>query len=263
MFLSTTDWVLKIVGSLKVSGCRETLGLHQWIPMINLGFWWNDALAALRLINCDNLSSRHVCFLPADICIATAISLLMILICGMATYGAYKVNKWTTKTKTENIQTFFTNHVPLFASPIRATQQHAAWIIPFFCYQIFDFALNTLVAISVVVYPNTVQDYLQQLVRIPPTHTSFIMSNAPVVNFLGDTDFIWLMASSFFPARDIPLQRGHHVHQQHVPSFRRPPLHWVHPVLQGESSVRTDPCRFTDDKVLCFEVWDKRYTSNV
>lgn len=44
-------------------------------------------------------------------------------------------------------------------------QQHAAWIIPFFCYQIFDFALNTLVAISVVVYPNTVQDYLQQLVR--------------------------------------------------------------------------------------------------
>ncbi|MGH0128255.1 UNVERIFIED_CONTAM: hypothetical protein FKN15_034091 [Acipenser sinensis] len=67
----------------------------------------------------------------ANICIATAISLLMILICGMATYGAYK--------------------------------QHAAWIIPFFCYQIFDFALNTLVAISVVVYPTTIQDYLQQL----------------------------------------------------------------------------------------------------
>ncbi|KAG2464833.1 MATN4 protein, partial [Polypterus senegalus] len=67
----------------------------------------------------------------ANICIATAISLLMILICGMATYGAYK--------------------------------QHAAWIIPFFCYQIFDFALNTLVAFSVIVYPNTIQDYLVQL----------------------------------------------------------------------------------------------------
>ncbi|KFO12122.1 Lysosomal-associated transmembrane protein 4B, partial [Balearica regulorum gibbericeps] len=65
-------------------------------------------------------------------CIATAISLLMILICAMATYGAYK--------------------------------QHAAWIIPFFCYQIFDFALNTLVAISVLVYPSTIQDYLRQLV---------------------------------------------------------------------------------------------------
>ncbi|XP_038246679.1 lysosomal-associated transmembrane protein 4B isoform X1 [Dermochelys coriacea] len=67
----------------------------------------------------------------ANMCIATAISLLMILICAMATYGAYK--------------------------------QHAAWIIPFFCYQIFDFALNTLVAISVLVYPNTIQDYLRQL----------------------------------------------------------------------------------------------------
>jgi len=35
--------------------------------------------------------SLSLFFLPADICIATAISLLMILICGMATYGAYKV----------------------------------------------------------------------------------------------------------------------------------------------------------------------------
>uniref|UniRef100_A0A8C9F866 Lysosomal-associated transmembrane protein 4B n=1 Tax=Pavo cristatus TaxID=9049 RepID=A0A8C9F866_PAVCR len=69
----------------------------------------------------------------ANMCIATAISLLMILICAMATYGAYK--------------------------------QHAAWIIPFFCYQIFDFALNTLVAISVLVYPSTIQDYLRQLVN--------------------------------------------------------------------------------------------------
>uniref|UniRef100_H0ZP22 Lysosomal-associated transmembrane protein 4B n=1 Tax=Taeniopygia guttata TaxID=59729 RepID=H0ZP22_TAEGU len=67
----------------------------------------------------------------ANMCIATAISLLMILICAMATYGAYK--------------------------------QHAVWIIPFFCYQIFDFALNTLVAISVLVYPSTIQDYLRQL----------------------------------------------------------------------------------------------------
>lgn len=98
-----------------------------------------------------------------------------------------------------------TNHVPSFASPIRATQQHAAWIIPFFCYQIFDFALNTLVAISVVVYPNTVQDYLQQLVRIPPTHTSFIMSNAPVVNFFGRYRFHladgWYRLFSPFVAR--------------------------------------------------------------
>uniref|UniRef100_A0A2K6U3W5 Lysosomal-associated transmembrane protein 4B n=1 Tax=Saimiri boliviensis boliviensis TaxID=39432 RepID=A0A2K6U3W5_SAIBB len=50
-------------------------------------------------------------------CLAIAISLLMTLICATATNGAYK--------------------------------QHAAWIILFFCYQIFDFALTTLVAITV------------------------------------------------------------------------------------------------------------------
>ena len=61
----------------------------------------------------------------ANMCIAIAISVLMILICVMATYGAYK--------------------------------QHAAWIIPFFCYQIFDFALNTLVAVTIPVYPNSIQ----------------------------------------------------------------------------------------------------------
>ncbi|CAF90853.1 unnamed protein product, partial [Tetraodon nigroviridis] len=125
----------------------------------------------------------------ANICIATAISLLMILICGMATYGAYK--------------------------------QHAAWIIPFFCYQIFDFVLNTLVAISVVVYPNTVQDYLQQLVRTfsPPLFHSFNAESNP--GFLS------------VPAWNVPLQRGHHVHQQHVPSFRSPHLHRMHPLLQS------------------------------
>uniref|UniRef100_A0A8C9LZD5 Lysosomal-associated transmembrane protein 4B n=1 Tax=Piliocolobus tephrosceles TaxID=591936 RepID=A0A8C9LZD5_9PRIM len=67
----------------------------------------------------------------ANMYIAIAISLLMILICAMATYGAYK--------------------------------QRAAWIIPFFCYQIFDFALNTLVAITVLVYPNSIQEYIRQL----------------------------------------------------------------------------------------------------
>ncbi|KAB0371941.1 hypothetical protein FD755_016879, partial [Muntiacus reevesi] len=67
----------------------------------------------------------------ANMCIAIAISVLMILICAMATYGAYK--------------------------------QHAAWIIPFFCYQIFDFALNTLVAVTILVYPNSIQEYIRQL----------------------------------------------------------------------------------------------------
>ena len=50
-------------------------------------------------------------------------------------------------------------------NPLFSVQQHAAWIIPFFCYQIFDFALNTLVAVTILVYPNSIQEYIRQLVR--------------------------------------------------------------------------------------------------
>nr|XP_035135777.1 lysosomal-associated transmembrane protein 4B-like [Callithrix jacchus] len=67
----------------------------------------------------------------ATMCIAIAISLLMILICAMTNYGAYK--------------------------------QHAARIVPFLCYKIFDFAVNSLAAIAVLVYPNSIQEYIGQL----------------------------------------------------------------------------------------------------
>ncbi|KAG8520457.1 Lysosomal-associated transmembrane protein 4B, partial [Galemys pyrenaicus] len=82
----------------------------------------------------------------AKMCITIAISLLIFLICAMATYGAYK--------------------------------QHASWIIPFFCYQIFDFALNTLVAVTMLVYPNSIQEFIRQL---PPNfpYRDDIMSVSP------------------------------------------------------------------------------------
>ncbi|KAH1178190.1 hypothetical protein KIL84_011892 [Mauremys mutica] len=117
---------------------------HVRTGTIILGVWYLIINSVVLLILLSALTDPDQYHLPsaelggefefmddANMCIATAISLLMILICAMATYGAYK--------------------------------QHAAWIIPFFCYQIFDFALNTLVAISVLVYPNTIQDYLRQL----------------------------------------------------------------------------------------------------
>ncbi|KAM9798672.1 lysosomal-associated transmembrane protein 4B-like [Neosynchiropus ocellatus] len=121
---------------------------HVRTGTIILGIWYMLINAVVLLILLTALSDPDKYHLTsaelandldvmddANMCIASAISLLMILICGMATYGAYKLR--------------------------------AAWIIPFFCYQIFDFALNTLVAVSIVVYPNTVQDYLQQLVPLP------------------------------------------------------------------------------------------------
>ncbi|XP_008290448.1 lysosomal-associated transmembrane protein 4B [Stegastes partitus] len=117
---------------------------HVRTGTIILGVWYMLINAVVLLILLTALSDPEQYHLTsaelandldvmddANMCIASAISLLMILICGMATYGAYKLR--------------------------------AAWIIPFFCYQIFDFALNTLVAVSIVVYPNTIQDYLQQL----------------------------------------------------------------------------------------------------
>uniref|UniRef100_A0A8C0GIC5 Lysosomal-associated transmembrane protein 4B n=1 Tax=Chelonoidis abingdonii TaxID=106734 RepID=A0A8C0GIC5_CHEAB len=108
---------------------------HVRTGTIILGVWYlvsgySPAVGKIAKQSCI-FTCNHFNLSISDMCIATAISLLMILICAMATYGAYK--------------------------------QHAAWIIPFFCYQIFDFALNTLVAISVLVYPNTIQDYLRQL----------------------------------------------------------------------------------------------------
>ena len=87
----------------------------------------------------------------ANMCIAIVISVLMILICAMVTYRAYK--------------------------------QYTAWIIPFFCYQIFDFSLNTLVAVTIPVYPNSIQEYIQQL---PPDfpYKDDIMSVNPTCSVL-------------------------------------------------------------------------------
>ncbi|XP_068093804.1 lysosomal-associated transmembrane protein 4B [Hyperolius riggenbachi] len=117
---------------------------HVRTGTIILGVWYLIINSVVLLILLSALADPDLYHLPSNdlmnefdlrddsnTCIATSISLLMILICAMATYGAYK--------------------------------QHAAWIIPFFCYQIFDFALNSLVAVSVVVYPNTIQHYLRQL----------------------------------------------------------------------------------------------------
>ncbi|KAJ0065809.1 hypothetical protein NL108_000028, partial [Boleophthalmus pectinirostris] len=64
--------------------------------------------------------------------IVSAISLLMIIISGMATYGAFKLR--------------------------------SSWIIPFLCYECFDFCLNTLVGLCLIFNPSTIQDYVKQLV---------------------------------------------------------------------------------------------------
>uniref|UniRef100_UPI00398E69FB lysosomal-associated transmembrane protein 4B n=1 Tax=Pristiophorus japonicus TaxID=55135 RepID=UPI00398E69FB len=138
---------------------------HVRTGTIILGVWYMLINGVALLILLSALSDPEWYHLPraelgsdfeftddANIYIATAISLLMITICGMATYGAYK--------------------------------QHSAWIIPFFCYQIFDFALNTLVLISVVVYPNSIQDYLRQLPANTPYKEDIMSMNPTCLVFV-------------------------------------------------------------------------------
>ncbi|KAL4828316.1 hypothetical protein H8958_010981, partial [Nasalis larvatus] len=99
---------------------------HVSTGTIQLGVWYLIINAVVLLILLSyHFSSSEVGgdfeFMDdANMCIAIAIYLLMILICTMANYEAYR--------------------------------QHTTGIIPFFCYQIFDFSLNILVAITVLEY---------------------------------------------------------------------------------------------------------------